>query len=75
MRDRDDLDRRVALRGNILTSTGERPRRGRSGRVCSERTCRTILSVYNTGDRCWDHTPPTPYLLNVRRAAGRRLSA
>lgn len=75
MRDQDDLDRRVALRGKLLTSASERPRRGQAGRVCSEMACRTILSVYNTGDRCWDHTQPAPYLLNVRRAAGRRLSA
>lgn len=75
MRDQDDPERRIALRGNLLTSTGGRPRRGRAGRVCSVGSCRTILSVYNVGERCWDHTPPAPYLLNVRRARVRRLPA
>jgi len=38
-----------------------------AGRICAETTCMTVLSVYNTGDHCWEHTPRTPYLLNVRR--------
>lgn len=25
------------------------------GRVCSFRGCETTLSVYNAGDRCWQH--------------------
>ncbi len=27
------------------------------GRVCDEIGCRTVLSVYNDGDRCWSHRP------------------
>lgn len=27
------------------------------GRVCEESNCRTVLSVYNDGNRCWAHRP------------------
>jgi hypothetical protein len=27
------------------------------GRVCEAIGCRTVLSVYNDGDRCWSHRP------------------
>jgi hypothetical protein len=67
MKDAIDLEDRLALRGKFPGNTGRGPRRGRSGRVCADGTCATVLSVYNTGDRCWEHTQPTPYLLNVRR--------
>ncbi|HSJ50132.1 MAG TPA: hypothetical protein VLA90_02440 [Actinomycetota bacterium] len=29
---------------------------GRGGRVCTHEGCQTRLSVYNTSDRCWQHT-------------------
>jgi hypothetical protein len=43
--------------------------RFREGRVCEEYDCRTVLSVYNDGSRCWSHRPMervTP-LRNLRR--------
>jgi hypothetical protein len=27
------------------------------GRPCQEPGCRTVLSVYNNGSRCWNHRP------------------
>jgi hypothetical protein len=27
------------------------------GRTCDEPGCRTVLSVYNDGSRCWAHRP------------------
>jgi hypothetical protein len=27
------------------------------GRVCEVAGCRTVLSVYNDGERCWSHRP------------------
>lgn len=27
------------------------------GRACEEPGCRTVLSVYNDGTRCWSHRP------------------
>ena len=39
------------------------------GRICEEPDCRTVLSVYNDGSRCWSHRPMervTP-LRNQRR--------
>jgi hypothetical protein len=62
-----DFEDRLALRGKFPGGPGRGPRRVRAGRVCAEETCQTVLSVYNDGDRCWEHTQPTPYLLNVRR--------
>jgi hypothetical protein len=65
----------VALRGKFPGGPGRGPRRERAGRVCRSDGCRTILSIYNAGDRCWEHTNPTPYLLNVRRFRTTKLSA
>jgi hypothetical protein len=39
------------------------------GRRCLEQGCRTILSSYNAGDRCWAHRETTPVLsLGMRRS-------
>jgi hypothetical protein len=27
------------------------------GRTCDEQGCRTVLSVYNDGSKCWAHRP------------------
>jgi hypothetical protein len=70
-----DLEARLWLRGKLPGGTGKGPRRGRTGRVCAVRSCHTVLSVYNTGDHCWEHTQPTPYLLNVRRFRTTKLPA
>jgi hypothetical protein len=38
------------------------------GRRCEERGCRTILSSYNPGNRCWAHREVTPVLsVGLRR--------
>jgi hypothetical protein len=38
------------------------------GRRCAAEGCRTILSSYNAGDRCWAHREATPVLsLGMRR--------
>lgn len=75
MKEPIDLQEQLALRGKLPGNTGRGPRRQRAGRVCSEGTCRTVLSVYNEGDRCWEHTQPAPYLLNVRRFRTTKLPA
>jgi hypothetical protein len=62
-----ELEDRLALRGKFPGGPGRGPRPGRAGRVCADDLCETVLSVYNPGDRCWEHTQPSPYLLNVRR--------
>jgi hypothetical protein len=75
MSDPADLEGRIAFRGKFPGGGGKGPRRGRSGRVCAEGACKTVLSVYNSGDHCWEHTQPTPYLLNVRRFRTTKLPA
>jgi hypothetical protein len=75
MNDPRDPEVPHGLRGKLPGTTGRGPRRVRAGRVCAEDACPTLLSVYNTGDRCWEHTQPTPYLLNVRRFRTTQLSA
>ncbi len=67
MKQPTDLDGGIALRGKFPGGPGRGPRRGTAGRVCSDGACTTVLSVYNTGDHCWEHTAREPYLLNVRR--------
>lgn len=67
MNDPVDLEGRLALRGKFPGGAGKGPRRVRAGRVCGHDGCQTLLSVYNPEDRCWEHTQPSPYLLNVRR--------
>ena len=32
--------------------------RGSRGRRCSEPACTTVISVYNSADRCWLHSAP-----------------
>jgi hypothetical protein len=39
------------------------------GRVCSYPDCKTKLSVYNVGDRCWQHAD-----LNFPNYRGKRLA-
>lgn len=62
-----DLDQPRSLRGRQPRGIGKAPATAERGRVCRSGECRTVLSVYNTGDHCWEHTPRTPYLFNVRR--------
>jgi hypothetical protein len=69
------FEERHALRGKLPGVSGKGPRRGRAGRVCAQDRCETVLSVYNPKDRCWEHTQPTPYLLNVRRFRATKLTA
>jgi hypothetical protein len=69
------LEEPRALRGKLPRETGRGPRRGRAGRVCAQDLCETLLSVYNPKDRCWEHTQPTPYLLNVRRFRATKMPA
>jgi hypothetical protein len=75
MREPIDLEERLALRGKLPRDAGRGPRPVAAGRVCAEDRCRTVLSVYNPGDRCWEHTQPSPYLLNVRRFRTGKLPA
>jgi hypothetical protein len=69
------FEERHALRGKFPGVSGKAPRAGRAGRVCAQDRCETVLSVYNAKDRCWEHTQPTPYLLNVRRFRATKLTA
>ena len=62
-----DLEVEPSLRGRAPGDKGHGPRRSTAGRVCGDDSCTTVLSVYNTGEHCWEHTPRSPYLLNVRR--------
>ncbi len=62
-----DLEAKLSLRGKFPGDRGHGPSRSDVGRVCAAGACSTVLSIYNTGDHCWEHTPRSPYLLNVRR--------
>jgi hypothetical protein len=63
-----EFDAQPALRGKFPGgSVGRAPNTSAAGRICAEASCTTVLSVYNSGEHCWEHTPRTPYLLNVRR--------
>ena len=42
-------------------------RRSDPDRICEDPACRTVLSVYNDGDRCWQHTPIRPYFVQAPR--------
>ncbi len=75
MREPIDLEGPISMGGKLLENTGKGPRALRPGRVCTKRGCQTILSIYNAGDRCWDHTAPTPFLLKIRRARADSLPA
>jgi hypothetical protein len=44
-----------AIGADILTSHHRAARTYRKGRVCREPGCRTVLSIYNSEDRCAAH--------------------
>ena len=66
------MDERVTesgspLRGKLPGGGGGAPKRAVQGRTCARRDCPTVLSVYNAGNHCWQHTPTAPYFLHVGR--------
>ena len=68
MRDPDMLVAKGSVPARDLSGAGDVPR-FQPGRRCLEHGCRTILSSYNAGDRCWAHRETTPVLsLGMRRS-------
>lgn len=58
-----------AMGGSMVTSHARPSRSFDDGRVCRDSGCRTVLSVYNSGDFCSVHQPPTPlYVRGVKVA-------
>jgi len=60
--------------GVLCTSAVRRSRTYRSGRICAEPGCTTILSIYNPGERCAEHeagqiAPPPHHRLAHDRLA------
>ena len=45
------------LVGRRLRPQGRAPGRAAAGRVCLERSCSTLLSIYNRHDMCFRHSP------------------
>ena len=39
----------------------------RSGRVCEDPACATVLSIYNATGWCWQHERPHAYVLQAPR--------
>ena len=67
MRDPDLLVGNGTVAARDLSSSGD-VTKFESGRRCATDGCRTILSSYNSGDRCWAHREATPVLsLGMRR--------
>jgi hypothetical protein len=33
-------------------------------RTCEQEGCTTRLSIYNKAERCWQHEPPTKYVMH-----------
>lgn len=55
----------LVLRGTQAGVEGEAaPTFGR-GRVCGAPGCRTVLSVYNPAELCWQHEPVRPFILRA----------
>jgi len=57
-RTRDDAN--LIVQGRLATFLGSAPARAAAGRTCARAGCRTRLSIYNVGRRCWQHTEPRP---------------
>ena len=69
MRSADVLETSGSVVARDLRGGGQAPR-FTAGRRCAVDGCRTILSSYNAGDRCWAHREATPVLsLGMRRRA------
>ena len=69
MRDPQGMEvRRDSARGVMAGhGLGKSLRRFDPEWICEEPACRTVLSIYNGGDRCWQHTPIRPYFLQAPR--------
>ncbi|MFB3739201.1 MAG: hypothetical protein ACE14W_09610 [Candidatus Velamenicoccus archaeovorus] len=59
------------LRGTQVAPRGRRQRTAGNGRICAERGCSTVLSIYNQGGTCWRHTEARVYHMRGRRSRGR----
>ena len=44
------------MKGNRPGKTPQPSPTATSGRVCSAPGCATMLSIYNVGSKCWQHT-------------------
>lgn len=69
MRDPQDTDigRRSVSGVRAGYGFGQALRRSDPDRICADPACRTVLSVYNDGDRCWQHTPIRRYFVQAPR--------
>lgn len=60
-------DRTEELRGTAIDGTGAKPQQQYGqGRKCAEPGCSTVLSVYNSNDKCYAHTEVVPEGLDDR---------
>jgi hypothetical protein len=51
----------------VRGETQRRVRRQRSGRICADPSCATVLSTYNRSSYCWVHEPK-----HLQRTFGRQ---
>jgi hypothetical protein len=47
----------TTITGRTPEKSGKRPKKSKEGRVCSDKSCDTKLTVYNTTDACYTHRP------------------
>ncbi|MGH2740858.1 MAG: hypothetical protein ACRDH6_10315 [Actinomycetota bacterium] len=57
----------TAIRGARPRELPPPNRTYRKGRVCADRGCSTVISVYNKARYCWAHTPIEYPLVRGRR--------
>jgi hypothetical protein len=58
-----------AVRGSALDSHARAPRSFARGRVCNERGCGTLLSIYHDGEFCYRHEAPVAPRLRGKKIA------
>jgi hypothetical protein len=56
------------VRGHLAgTASGPSLQRIEATRRCEEPSCDTLLSAYNQGTTCWQHSPSRPYFVRAPR--------
>jgi len=56
------------VRGRLAgEASGPALQRVEAVRRCEDPGCETVLSAYNDGSTCWQHSPTRPYLVRAPR--------
>tara|TARA_B100000927_G_C16375079_1_gene433129 strand:+ start:186 stop:386 length:201 start_codon:yes stop_codon:yes gene_type:complete len=62
----------VYVNGTMSPKTGRKTKQFEKGRVCSEKKCEQVLSIYNDNKQCFKHAPKRQPRIRGREDARRK---